>query len=223
MRRIFGPRREKATGGCWKLHNMKLKHLYTSPHIIRMFKSRMMRWAVHVERMGEIKNAYKTLVVKPEGKDHLWGLGVAVPKHRRLVSGIRLRSLGFVPCGICGGQSGTGTGVAPSPSVFLCQCGAIYRSSGRKVIQLQKYHFFSFRLKKAKVVYFHVGKFHKWNCNSRRQAALVSLFYWREVGVKESTRMSLLSCVVAFKVGTQRFNTKNEKCSRALRYRVFSK
>jgi hypothetical protein len=50
-----------------KLHNEELHNLY-SPNIIRMFKSRRMRWAGHVARMGETRNAYRILVGKPEGK-----------------------------------------------------------------------------------------------------------------------------------------------------------
>jgi hypothetical protein len=55
--------------GCWrKLHIEELHNLYSSPRIIRMIKSRRMRWAGHVARMGEKKNAYRILVGKPEGK-----------------------------------------------------------------------------------------------------------------------------------------------------------
>jgi hypothetical protein len=51
-----------------KLHNGELHYLYTSPSIIRMIKSRRMKWAGHVARMGERRNAYRTLVGKPEGR-----------------------------------------------------------------------------------------------------------------------------------------------------------
>jgi hypothetical protein len=51
-----------------KLHNEELHDLYSSPSIIRMIKSRRMRWARHVARMGEERNAYRLLVGKPEGK-----------------------------------------------------------------------------------------------------------------------------------------------------------
>jgi hypothetical protein len=54
---------------CWrKLHNEELHNLYSSPSIIRMIKSRRMRWAGHVARMGEKINAYRILVGNPEGK-----------------------------------------------------------------------------------------------------------------------------------------------------------
>jgi transcription termination factor 2 len=51
-----------------KLQNEELHNLYSSPNIIRMIKSRKMRWAGHVARMGETRNAYRILVGKPEGK-----------------------------------------------------------------------------------------------------------------------------------------------------------
>jgi hypothetical protein len=55
--------------GVWrKLHKEELRNLYSSPNIIRMIKSRRMRWAGHVVRMGEMRNAYRILVGKPEGK-----------------------------------------------------------------------------------------------------------------------------------------------------------
>jgi len=54
LRRIFGPRMEEVTGEWRKLHNEDLNDLYCLPHIIvRLIKSRRMRWAVHVARMGE--------------------------------------------------------------------------------------------------------------------------------------------------------------------------
>jgi hypothetical protein len=56
------------TGGWRKLHNEELHNLYSSPNIIRIIKSRRMRWAVHVARMGEKRNVYRLLVGKPEGK-----------------------------------------------------------------------------------------------------------------------------------------------------------
>ena len=52
LRRIFGPRRDEVTGE-WRLHNEKLNGLYSSPNIVRVIKSRRMRWAGHVARMGE--------------------------------------------------------------------------------------------------------------------------------------------------------------------------
>jgi hypothetical protein len=51
-----------------KLHNEELRDLYSSPSIIRIIKSRRVRWAGHVARMGEKRNAYRLLVGKPEGK-----------------------------------------------------------------------------------------------------------------------------------------------------------
>jgi hypothetical protein len=67
-RRIFGPKRDEVTGEWRKLHNEELHDLYSSPSIIRIIKSRRMRWAGHVTRMGEKRNAYRLLAGKPEGK-----------------------------------------------------------------------------------------------------------------------------------------------------------
>jgi hypothetical protein len=58
LRRIFGPKRDEVTGGWRKLHYEELHNLYSSPSIIRIIKSRRMRWAGHVTRMGEKRNAY---------------------------------------------------------------------------------------------------------------------------------------------------------------------
>jgi hypothetical protein len=71
LRRIFGPKRDEVTGGWRKLHNEELHYLYSSPSIIRMMKSRTMKLAGHVARMGEKRNAYRILVRKPEGKSPL--------------------------------------------------------------------------------------------------------------------------------------------------------
>jgi hypothetical protein len=68
LRRIFGPRRDEVKGEWRKLHNEELRNLYSSPSIIRIIKSRRVRWAGHVARMGEKRNAYRLFVGKPEGK-----------------------------------------------------------------------------------------------------------------------------------------------------------
>jgi hypothetical protein len=70
LRRIFGLKRGEVTGEWRKLHNVELRDLYSSPSIIRIIKSRRMRLAGHVARMGEKRNAYRLLVGKPEGKNH---------------------------------------------------------------------------------------------------------------------------------------------------------
>ena len=68
LRRIFGPKRNGVTGEWRKLHNEELNDLYSSPNIVRVIKSRRMRWAGHVARMGEGRGVHKVLVGKPEGK-----------------------------------------------------------------------------------------------------------------------------------------------------------
>jgi hypothetical protein len=68
VRRIFGPKRDEVTGGWRELHNEELRDLYSPPNIIRTIKSRRMRWAGHVARMGEKRKACRLLVGKPEGK-----------------------------------------------------------------------------------------------------------------------------------------------------------
>jgi hypothetical protein len=68
LRRISGPKRDEVTGEWRKFLNEELRDLYSSPSIIRTVKSRRMRWASHVARMGKKRNAYRLLVGKPEGK-----------------------------------------------------------------------------------------------------------------------------------------------------------
>jgi hypothetical protein len=68
LRRKFGPKRGDVTGEWRKLHSGELHNFYTSPDIIREIKSRRMRWAEHVARMGEGRNVYRVLVGKTEGK-----------------------------------------------------------------------------------------------------------------------------------------------------------
>jgi len=68
LRRLFGPKRDEVTGEWRKLHNEELSDLYSSPSIVRVIKSRRMRWAGHVAFMGERRGAYRVLVGKTEGK-----------------------------------------------------------------------------------------------------------------------------------------------------------
>jgi hypothetical protein len=67
LRKIFGLKRDEVTGEWRKMHNKELRDLYSSPGIIRIIKSRRMRWAGHVARIGEKRNAYTLLVGNPEG------------------------------------------------------------------------------------------------------------------------------------------------------------
>jgi hypothetical protein len=68
LRRIFGPKRDEVTGEWRRLYNKELFALYSSPNIIQVIKSRRLRWAGHVARMGERGGAYRALVGKPEGR-----------------------------------------------------------------------------------------------------------------------------------------------------------
>jgi len=92
LRRVFGPRRDEVTGKWWRLHNEELSDLYSSPNIVRVIKSRRMRWDGHVARMGEERVVYRVLVGKPEGKRPL-----GRPR-RRWVENIRI-DLQEVGCG----------------------------------------------------------------------------------------------------------------------------
>jgi hypothetical protein len=91
LRRIFGPETDEVTGQWRKLHNEELHNLYSSPDIIRQVKSRRMRWAGHVARMGDVRKVYKVLAGKPEGKRPL------ERPRRRWEDGIRmdLREIGL--------------------------------------------------------------------------------------------------------------------------------
>jgi hypothetical protein len=68
LRRIFGPKREEVTGELRKFHNGELHNLYSLPDIIRQMKSRRMKWAGNVARMGEGRNVYRVSVRKPKRK-----------------------------------------------------------------------------------------------------------------------------------------------------------
>jgi hypothetical protein len=84
LRRIFGPKRGEVTGEWRKLHNEELRDLYSSPSVIRIIKSKRMRWVGHVEQTEEKGNAYRLLVRKPEGKRPLGR------SRRRWVDNIRM-------------------------------------------------------------------------------------------------------------------------------------
>ena len=76
LRRIFGPRRDEVTGEWRRLHIEDLNDLYSSPNIVRVIKSRRMRWAGNVARMDEEREVYRVLVGKPEGREPLGDQGV---------------------------------------------------------------------------------------------------------------------------------------------------
>jgi hypothetical protein len=113
FRRIFGPKRDEVTGEWRKLHNEELHSLYSSPDIITQVKSRRMRWAGHVARMGGERKVCNVLVGKPEGKRPL-----GRPR-RRWADGIG-RDLREICLGGCGlGSTGSGQG----PVADCCECG----------------------------------------------------------------------------------------------------
>jgi hypothetical protein len=68
LRRIFGPNWDEVTGQWRRLHNEELNDLYSSPNIIRVIKSRRMRWTGRIVCMGEGRGAYRILVGRPEGR-----------------------------------------------------------------------------------------------------------------------------------------------------------
>jgi hypothetical protein len=71
LRRLFGPKRDEVTGEWRKLHNEELNDLHSLPNIVRVVKSRRMRWARHVARTGEERGVHRVLVGKPEGERSL--------------------------------------------------------------------------------------------------------------------------------------------------------
>jgi hypothetical protein len=102
LRRIFGPKKDEVTAEWRKLHSGELHNLHSSPDIIRQIKSRRMRWAGHVVRMGEGRKVYMVLVGKPEGNRPLERL------RRRRENGFKidLREIGWGGCGVDSPGSG---------------------------------------------------------------------------------------------------------------------
>jgi hypothetical protein len=98
---VFGLKRDEVKGEWRTLHSGKLHNLYSSPDIIRQIKSRRMKWAGHVARMGEGRKMYSILVGKPEGK------GPLGRPRRRWEDGNRmdLRDIGW-GCGVDSPTSG---------------------------------------------------------------------------------------------------------------------
>jgi len=84
LRGIFGRNRDEVTGKWRRLHNEELNDLYSSPHIVWVVKSRRMRWAGHVVRMGGERVVYRVMVGKPERRRPLGS------PRRRWVDNIRM-------------------------------------------------------------------------------------------------------------------------------------
>jgi hypothetical protein len=103
LSRMFGPKGDELTGEWRKLHNGELHNFYSSPGIIGQIKSRRMRWAGHVARMGERRKVYRVLLGKPEGERPL---GI---RRSRWEDGIKtdLREIGW---GGGGGMDSAGSG-----------------------------------------------------------------------------------------------------------------
>jgi hypothetical protein len=95
--RIFGPKSEGMMGGWRKLHNEELHNLYSSPSIVRIIKSKSIRWVRHLARMEEKRNVYRLLVGKPEGKRPLGR------SRCRWIGNIKKNGVFWVvtPCGSC--------------------------------------------------------------------------------------------------------------------------
>jgi hypothetical protein len=77
LRRLFGSKRDKVTGEWRRLRNGELNDLYSSPNIVRVIRSRGMRWAGHVARMGKGRVACRILVGRPDSRRPL-----GTPRHR---------------------------------------------------------------------------------------------------------------------------------------------
>jgi hypothetical protein len=107
LRRLCGPKGYEVTGEWRKLHSGELHNLYSSPDIIRQIKSRIMRWAGHIARMGEGRKVYRVLMGKPEGKSPLerarcrWEDGIKMDP-REFVGGV-WSGFTWLRIGIAGG------------------------------------------------------------------------------------------------------------------------
>jgi hypothetical protein len=108
LRRIFGCKKDEATREWRRLHNKELNDLYSSPNVIRVIKSRRMRWAGHVARMEEKRGPYRILVGRPEGRrplgtprcrweDNIFCFSGEGPRNRRYGRTAALRLL-VQPC-----------------------------------------------------------------------------------------------------------------------------
>jgi hypothetical protein len=121
LRGIFGPKRDEVTGEWRTLHNGELHNLCSSPDIIRQIKSRRMRWAGHVARMGEGRKVYRVFVGKPEGKRPY------ERPRRRWEDGIKWTLGRMVGGGGCGLDS---PGSGQESLAGCCECGDEPSGSG---------------------------------------------------------------------------------------------
>jgi hypothetical protein len=107
LRRVFGPKREEVTEEWRKQHNEELNDLYSLPNIVRVVKSRRMRWSGHLTRMGEDRVVHRMLVGKPEGKRPVGNQDV---DGRIILRGIFRKLEGVVGTGWSWLRIGTGGG-----------------------------------------------------------------------------------------------------------------
>jgi hypothetical protein len=112
LRRIFGPKEDEVTGVWRKLHSEELRNLYSSPDIIRQVKSRRMRWAGHVERMGKERKFTRFWWKRPKERDRWEDQGVGGMMVSEWILGRLVRG-----CGMDSTVSGQG------PVVGCCECG----------------------------------------------------------------------------------------------------
>jgi hypothetical protein len=128
MRRVFGPKRDEVTGEWRDLHNWKLNDLYSLSNIVRVVKSRRLRWAGHVARMGEDSGVHRVLVGKPERNRPL-----GRPRRRweeilrwifRKLEGVVGTGWRWLRMGQVGGTCGYGEGLSGSINAgnFLTSC-----------------------------------------------------------------------------------------------------
>jgi hypothetical protein len=97
LRRIFGPKRDEVIGGWRGLHNEELHNLYSSPSIIRMIKSRRMKWTELAVHVREKRNAYMVLVGRPEGNGLLEGPRRTWENNIKMdLRGIRLNGMDWI-------------------------------------------------------------------------------------------------------------------------------
>jgi hypothetical protein len=135
LRRVFGPKRDEVTGEWRKLHNEELNDLYSLPSIVRVVKSRRMRLAGHVARMGEDRVMHRVLVGKPEGKRPVGRLSRRWEGNIKMglqeVGGVVGTGWGWLRIGTVAGTCGYGEGLSSSINAgnLLTSCKVYWLAS----------------------------------------------------------------------------------------------